>query len=328
MWNTGTFATGYAGDGVAIDNSNGLRIAIAANWNGGNAVYIWAKVAGTWTQEQKLTGTGNFGKTLAFNWDSSILFVGAQDYATNIGAVYVFKRSGSTWTQFQIISPTGYTGSVPHMGVSTACSGDGLTLASGAYGDNSNRGAVFIFTTPGGATSYTQTVKIAGPGTASKFGDVKIGMSNDGLTIAVGAATEETNYGAVYVYTTYDRIVWTMQARLEGLSAQNFGYSVDLSYDGTLMWVGCPGDTSSAGASYVYELVSGVWTNRGGKKVGAGGQFGYTVAVSGDKSIGVVGALDETSQLGATYVHYRGAPTSAPVPVVGRRMLREPARMR
>ncbi len=66
------------------------------------AVWIFTRSGTSWTQQQKLVGTGAVGNAfqgtnVSINEDT-VVFSGPNDNA-NIGAIWVFKRTGTTWTQ-------------------------------------------------------------------------------------------------------------------------------------------------------------------------------------------------------------------------------------
>ena len=81
------------------------------------------------------------------------------------------------------------------------------------------------------------------------------------------------------------------QALLGSTNGQNFGYSVALSDDGSVVAVGAPlasiGGNSEAGLVQVYEMQNGSWTARGPPLFGrnASDQFGSSVSLSSDGSI-------------------------------------------
>jgi lipocalin len=85
------------------------------------------------------------------------------------------------------------------------------------------------------------------------------------------------------------------------------GFSVALSADGNTATVGGPGDSSSTGAAWVLRRSGGAWT--GSKLVGTGAvgpaRQGFSVALSGDGNIAIVGGLDDNSGAGAAWVYTR-----------------------
>ena len=184
-----------------------------------------------------------FGRSIALSGDGDTLAVGApledsnttviggnqaDNSATYSGAVYVFTRSGTTWSQQAYVKASN-TDASDRFGVSVALSGDGDTLAVGAYEERSNAtgingnqadnsagdsGAVYVFTRSGTTWSQQAYVKASNTDASDEFG-VSVALSGDGTTLAVGAYLEGSNAtgiggnqadnsairsGAVYLY--------------------------------------------------------------------------------------------------------------------------------
>ncbi|WP_220459083.1 FG-GAP repeat protein [Acidovorax sp. FHTAMBA] len=229
-------ATGI--DGNQADNSA---------FNAG-AVYVFARSGSTWSQQAYVKASNAwandyFGASLALSGDGNTLAAGAHTEASNAtgtngnqadnstiaaGAVYMFTRSGSTWSQQAYVKASN-TGEGDQFGWSVALSGDGNTLAVGAYGERGNAtgingnqvdnsaslaGAVYVFTRSGSAWSQQAYVKAGNTGAYDSFG-TSVALSGDGNILAVGANLEASNAtgtngnpadnsagasGAVYVY--------------------------------------------------------------------------------------------------------------------------------
>jgi hypothetical protein len=181
------------------------------------------------------------------------------------------------------------------------------------------------------------------PNTDAHFGSA-MALSADGNTLAVGAPTEAgvdesaLGSGAVYVFERAGR-TWQQEAHvvasITGWEYQ-FGSSVALSSDGTVLFVGAPGERSSAtgidgdqadesmsdaGAVYVFERNAQTWTQQAYVKAsntGTEDKFGSALAVAGanilavgapgeDSATGIDGnQLDESAQdAGAVYLFVR-----------------------
>jgi len=161
-------------------------------------------------------------------------------------------------------------------GSSIALSGDGNTLAVGAFNEDSNAtginniqtdnstdssGAVYLFTRSG--TTWTQQayIKASNTGVNDFFGS-SISLSNDGNTLAVGAFGESSNTtsingnqnnnsapnsGAVYLFTR-SGTTWTQQDYIKASNTNTndrFGNSITLSNDGNTLAVGALGESSN-----------------------------------------------------------------------------------
>src|SRR6266700_4107707 len=268
------------------------------------AVYIFIRsIAGTWSQQAYIKASNpeagdQFGISVALSSDGNTLAVGATgedsalpgvtagnvsevtagNTAPGAGAVYVFTRSGTTWTQQAYVKASN-TGADDQFGISVALNSDGSTLAVGATGEDS-----------------------ALPG-------VTTGLVSEGT-----AGNAAPGAGAVYVFTR-DVVssTWSQQAYVKASNtgaADNFGSSVALSGDGSTLAVGAIGEASavgvtptdntapSAGAVYVFTRSGTTWPQQAYVKastIGAGDQFGFSVALSGDGNTLAVGAIGEAS---------------------------------
>ncbi len=162
-------------------------------------------------------------------------------------------------------------------GASVSLSGDGNTLAVGAWSeagsstgvngaqdDNTatNSGAVYVFRRNGGAWSQQAYIKASNTGVLDYFG-FPVSLSSDGNTLAVGAFGEAgsstgvngaqddntaTNSGAVYVFRRIGG-AWSQQAYIKASNtgtADQFGFSVSLNDDGNTLAVGANGEAGSS----------------------------------------------------------------------------------
>ncbi|VAX01209.1 probable outer membrane secretion protein -Rhodobacter capsulatus, partial [hydrothermal vent metagenome] len=162
-------------------------------------------------------------------------------------------------------------------GAGVSLSGDGTTLAVGAWGEASNdtgidgneanndesfSGAVYLFTFSGGLWTQQGYLKANNAEANDLFGFV-VGLNTDGNTLAVGAIGESSssngvggnpvsngaiNSGAVYVFTRSAGI-WDQQAYIKasntGMNDQ-FGFALNLSSDGNTLAVGAYSEGSNA----------------------------------------------------------------------------------
>jgi len=164
-----------------------------------------------------------------------------------------------------------------NFGWSTSLSGDGNTLAVGAYteksaattidgnqADNtlSNAGAVYVFSRVG--NTWTQQAYIKASNT--NFGDIfgyTVSLSGDGNTLAVTTVNERSGAtgvggnqadntvagaGALYVFSRTGT-AWTQQAYVKASNTgqfDNFGSSASLSGDGNTVAVGVAAEDSIA----------------------------------------------------------------------------------
>lgn len=283
-----TLAVAAIGEDSGTSGVNGAQDDETAVDSG--AVYVFVRGAGGWSQQAYLKASDTdsvmfFGSSLALSSDGSTLAVGGpgqSDFGGFAdGAAYVFVRSGASWSQQYMVQPVdGGTGD--RFGISVALSGDGDTLAVGAYSEDSaatgsegdgadntqpQSGAVYVFTrAANGVWSQQEYLKASNSGTDDLFGS-SLALSADGSTLAVGAPREASaatgvdgdqsddsadDAGAVYVFTRVPgpgAVDWAQQAYLKAsntTSFSRFGDALALSADGSTLAVGAVVEDSSA----------------------------------------------------------------------------------
>lgn len=194
-----TLAVGAPGESSSATGVNGNQAGNAAPAAG--AAYVFARVGTSWSQQAYIKASNpaendRFAQ-VALSADGATLAVGApyedsgatgidgnqaDDSLIDAGAVYRFKRVGGAWSQDAYLKASNARAAYQSMctqekidspcvglslgfGISVALSGDGSTLAGGAYGDvsgapgvNGNQwdvtagrgaGAVYVFQDPG-----------------------------------------------------------------------------------------------------------------------------------------------------------------------------------
>jgi len=135
---------------------------------------------------------------------------------------------------------------------------------------------------------------VASDGAANDNFGISVAISGD--TAIVGVYLDDvganTNQGSAYVFTRTGT-VWTQQQQLtaaDGAATDQFGIGVAIS--GNNIIVGANGDNVGAnvnqGSAYVFTRTGTVWTQRQ-QLMAVGGlandEFGFSVAISGDKII-------------------------------------------
>lgn len=222
----------------------------------------------------KPSNTGSsweFGVAIALSNDGHTLVVGANgedSVATDSGSAYIFTRNNGLWSQSAYLKASN-PGDEDLFGVSIAISGDGSTVAVGAYHEDSgadgvdgnqlddsapDAGAVYIYTRSGASWTQQAYVKAFNSDAGDVFG-VSVALSNDGNTLAVGGYREDSgsngvdgdqtdnsapDAGAVYVFTRTGG-VWSQQAYVKASNSESgdhFGSYIGLSGDGNTLCVG------------------------------------------------------------------------------------------
>ncbi len=179
------------GSAVAVSGDTAIVGAYAQNSSRG-AVYVFTRTGTTWAQQQKFAPSDSavndaFGFTVALSGDTAVVASLGRNQAQ--GAVYVFTRAGTTWTEQQKLLPPDVV-SGNSFGVSLAIDGD--TAVAGAFAQNSNRGAAYVFTRTGTTWTQRQKLTVAHPAAGDFFGD---SVAVDGDAALVGATDAGVTFG-------------------------------------------------------------------------------------------------------------------------------------
>ena len=272
----------------------------------------------------KLVGSGgigisNQGSSVALSRDGNTMAICGSHDGSYVGAVWIYIRSGTSWVQ-QGNKLVG-SGSIgpSYQGSSVSLSSDGNTLALGGYGDNSNLGAVWIFTRSG--TTWTQQGnKLVGSGyVGSSYQGSSVALSSDGNTLAVGGYYDASTLGATWIFTR-SGTTWTQQgSKLVGYDAVNGtegcyqGTAVALSSDGNTLATSAYRDNQLTGAVWVFGRSGTTWTQIQNKLVGSGNTGnawqGASVALSSDGNTLAFGSYYDDSNNGAVWIFQRTTTT-------------------
>ncbi len=228
----------------------------------------------TWEQQgAKLTGgeesgEGEFGWSVALSAEGDTALIGGRKDNEGIGAAWVFTRAGSgagaSWAQRGAKLTGSEESGEGEFGQSVALSAEGDTALIGGFHDGSGTGAVWVFTRTGssaGASWAQQGPKLTGAGEAGGgyFGDA-IALTPDGSTALIGGFNDDEKRGAAWLFARSGSgagATWAQQGEKliggeEERGRGEFGWSVALSADGDTALVGGIGDSSRAGAVWVF----------------------------------------------------------------------------
>jgi hypothetical protein len=312
--------TGYS---VAI-SGDGQIVAVSAHFDNDGRGAWWSYIFnGTAWNQQGLKHTGNScsnsicgeGSSIALNFDGSIAAVGSVLDDSFAGSAFIYRRSGSTWTQIgNKLSPTGAT-STSYMGSAISLSYDGLTVLCGAYGDNAQVGAAFVFYYNVDLQQYFQQGSKLKPygitGAYSNFGQ-SVSLSADGQTALIGAPEDNQFAGAVYIFQKVSNLWWQRGSKIVASNpwgtASTFGSSVQLNAQATRAIVGGYQDNLNIGATWWLVLDSVDGNNPQYKMVGFDclaegfiGQQGTAVAMNGEGDMLLVGGVGDNGNSGAMW---------------------------
>ena len=261
-------------DAVGILNQIGYSVSIFDSWaavgsptdgttdgitNIIGAVWIYKQNLPSWTQfgyklvPSNAIGFSKFGFSISL-FHTTIIIGGPTDNS-NIGAAWIFKLTRNGWTQLTKLIPTGYIGT-PFFGSAVALYNN-VAVIGGPY-DNTNVGAIWIFTFSG--SSWTQTRKIVQSGALMYFGgtvsiyntiicaasyDVFTCYNNQGSIFGAGSNTVWTynNTGAGWVHNS------------SSLTPSNPTGAVDIFsislYNNSIIFGSCQ-DDATYGATWIF----------------------------------------------------------------------------
>ncbi len=283
------------------------------------------------------SGEAGFGDSVALSGDGSTALIGGTGAHTGTGTVWLFTRSGGVWSQQQELSGDEVDG---FFGSSVALDAAGTTAVVGALGDDSDEGAVFVYTRPdsGPTTKFTLEEKLQGEGAGvgGEFGE-SVALSSSGETALIGSP-EHPGGGAVSVFNlkggTWQE-GWALTAAGEDYHTTQFGFSVALSEVANTdcgpsanVFERCM--TALIGDPFANSEAGGVWAFFAGCNascppfweqmpntplVGPAGEgggpsrggLGWSVAISADGNSALVGGPGEHSHEGAAWLYTRPA---------------------
>lgn len=262
-----------------------------------------------------LSASGNRLVVGAFKADSGT--VGTSDtQLEDSGAAYLFEAVDGVWQEHTRLNPEN-AGRGDLFGLRVAIDGDTIAVSAvyedgsasstpGRYDDAANNaGAVYVFTREGTRWPQRAYLKASNAEARSDFGN---GLALSGDRIVVGALAEGSGQsaaqrlagsGAAYVFER-EGTHWTQTAFLKASNADiGDWFGCNVATDGDLIVVGASkedsGETGAdatginnslvdAGAAYVFDKSSGVWSQRRYLKPTSSqglGYFGNFVAMSG-----------------------------------------------
>lgn len=304
-----------AGDWCGFDvklSSFGNILAVGSphsgiNGNDSGDVRVFEYIRGLWVQKgNTIEGkhvSERSGFSISLSSDGNTIAIGApykdwnNNFANPAGTARVFRYNHNTETWVQIGQDINGQGFQYYSGSAVELSGDGKVLAIGTPHEGIG-GVVRVYENIAG--SWTQKGRsLYAIGSADRFGR-SLSLSADGSVLAVGGYVNSfvayaTGHVRVFEYLSNN---WQqIGSDIFGVSFQeNFGFGVSLSEDGTFLGVGgfLGGSVGSMdrGVFRVYKNESGVWTKLFSDIYGKDDfeYLGYSVALSGSGTRGVVGA--------------------------------------
>ncbi len=293
------------GTSVCISGNTAIIGAPGCNGSKG-AAYIFIRTGSTWIKEAKLTVPDavildNFGDSVSIN--GNIAVVGTPEKNNNTGIAYVFTRTGTTWAQeATLTAPDG----APNDAFGWRVSNDENTIIVGAYGEDSSRGAAYVFTRSD--QSWIQEARLTAQGGAANdfFG---ISVSISGNTAIIGAPWNDNVTGAAYVFTRTGT-TWAQEAKLIASDPTPVtGFSWSISIDDNYAVIGAPWEFSHTGKAYVFKRTQNTWEEETILRASDGTQdsfFGTSVSIS--KTTVIIGSPNHDELKGAAYIFRKPIP--------------------
>ena len=310
MGAVGESGEGIFGGRVALSgDGNTALISAYYNEEGKGAAWVYTRTGPNWTEQAKLTGSGEkgkgeFGESVALSADGNTALITAPNDNSGVGAAWIFSRSGSTWTLLgSKLTGTGATGS-PRFGYSAAISGDGNTALIGGVNDNSEVGAAWVFIRE--KTKFVQQgSKLTGAGETGKgeFG-TGVALSSEGNTAVVTGGGDNSGVGAVWAFTR-SGTKWSAQGSKivptgeVGKAGQGL---VALSASGNEALVDGAYDNKYEGAVWYYTRSGTTWSQTGSKITASGeeeeGFFGSPLAMASNGAVALIGGSGDNKGYG------------------------------
>ncbi|MFC1605117.1 C10 family peptidase [Planctomycetota bacterium] len=197
-------------------------------------------------------------------------------------------------------------------GTAVAMSGDYAIV--GAYGDDDNRGAAYIFKREG--TSWIEQAKLRTPGFRQPDDYFGYSVDINGDYAIVGAYGSEMRRGAAYVFKR-DVTSWTQRTELRSVNMATYDrFGITVSISGNYAIVGSPEDDSDTltshhrdwGSVSIFELDGETWIQKEKLFASNGSEevcFGAVVSICGDYAIVSSGSFYPSPSYGPVYIMKR-----------------------
>jgi len=318
-----------SGDGnTAIVGGDGDDGGVGAAWIFTRSGTVWAQPCGKLIAGDAV-GNAAQGFSVALSSDGNTALLGGYADDNFLGAAWVWIRTADgLWTEQAKLVGSGFAGPYSGQGFSLALSSDGNTALVGAWYDDYNAGAAWVFTRDSTGAWTQQGPKLVGTGAIGEAQQGwSVALSSDGNTALVHGAADDGFTGAAWVFQRSNG-VWTQQGDklvgtgLTGLPQQvDQGAAAALSSDGTTAAFGRANDNGSVGAVWTFSLdAAGAWTQLGQKLIGnpaaPPSYQGYSVAISADGTTLVEGAPADANDTGALWV-FTAPPAGPQISVSG-----------
>ena len=371
----------YFGTSVAVSGDGGTVVVgatFAARSGvrvGEGAAYVFTRPSGGWMATSTAARLRHadpsafdyFGSSVAVSGDGNTVVAGVpgEDEGTQlmgrqgVGGAYVFTKPATGWANantnagVRIVAPqTADNPHGEHFGHSLSMSANGDTIVAGTNPSNQSPEGAYVFTRPSDgiwASSAASAKLTQGDATARDNFGRSVTVSGDGSTVVVRADQADgivTRTGAAYVFAK-PATGWaatSVAAKLtaaDGVAGNEFGETVSVNTDGSMIAIGAPGRDSGhtappgetapidTGAVHLFARPQEGWTTattsdslyvqlptetQQGRR-GSEGNTGISVPTNGQATIGIGGNVVVTGALSSGRTGawvYLTMPTPAP----------------
>lgn len=263
------------GSGASPETWQGASVALSADGNtaliGGieddgatGAAWVWTRTNGVWTQQgNKLVGFGAAGKarqgSVALSADGNTAIIGGQNDDNGAGAAWIWTRSNGVWTQVgnKLVGSGGSPGA--RQGNQVALAGHGNTALVGAFADDGQTGAAWVWVKEGAAWRQ-EGGKLVGSGAVGAAGQGVVSLSGDGNRAIIGGPFDNNEAGAAWAWTRSGG-VWTQDGpKLVGSGATPGGTKPPFSArQGTRVAISADGGTAIVAGFRDNQFTGGAW---------------------------------------------------------------------
>jgi len=339
-----SFASTPDGNKLAVSASYYSPTVTETTYNGAGGIWVYKREGNTWSIEsffvpkEVYDGSGDtwIAYSISISDNGTRIVSGCLTANNGKGRVYVFELADSgIWYQQTTLSASDGQNS-DRLGIETSISGDGNTVAAGAWsadtgpGSNAKGGAMYIFvrgpdvynsSTSEWDVSWIQEVKIVPSDIEDNmFFGGSCTLSSDGNTLAVGARDADypgggtvtlSNTGAAYVFIRSGS-TWSQQSKLfpfDPIANAKFAPTngISISSDGNRIAIGR--NQREEQGVYIFDREGTTWSQF--TKLTPSdenpGEFGYSVALSnvGDRVIvgDIIKEINGISRAGAAYIY-------------------------
>jgi len=308
----GASAADRSGHAVSLNN-DGTIVAIGAPDQNGNGfesgqVRVFEYLLGNWTQiGDDIIGeaiSDHSGLSISLNGDGTILAIGAPDNegseGGNFGHVRVYENLAGIWKQ--IGNDIDGEFAEDNSGFAVDINEDGSIVAIGApMNDDTDSDAGHVRVYENQAGTWMQIGNdIDGEALHDQFGS-SVSLNDDGTIVAIGAINHN-GIGNVRIFENQSGVWEQVGDSIDGdANGDRFGFSVDLSSDGSILAIGAPlndGIGSEIGQVKIYQNQSDTWMQIDENIEGEANEdrSGYSVSLSADGSLVAIGAyLNDTN---------------------------------